>query len=68
MRPIGRVGACGGQHQPHIRIIVLGPAKWIRCLFDIWIRNPGWIKNQDPDTGSGMKIPDQISESLDTIF
>jgi hypothetical protein len=21
----------------------------IRCLFDPWIRDPGWVKNQDPD-------------------
>ncbi len=32
--------------------------------------DPGWVKNQDPDTGSrsGMNIPDHISESLETIF
>ncbi len=23
----------------------------IRCLFDPWIRDPGWVKNQDPDPG-----------------
>ncbi len=23
----------------------------IRCLFDLWIRDPGWVKNQDPDFG-----------------
>jgi hypothetical protein len=23
----------------------------IRCLFDPWIRDPGWIKSQDPDPG-----------------
>ncbi len=23
----------------------------IRCLFDPWIRDPGWVKNQDPDSG-----------------
>jgi hypothetical protein len=42
-----------------------------RCLFDPWIRDPGWVpKNQDPDPGSrsGMNIPDHISESLGTIF
>jgi hypothetical protein len=37
----------------------------IRCLFDPWIRDPGWVKNQDP--GSGMNILDHISESLETI-
>ncbi len=25
-------------------------------------------KNQDPDPGSGMNIPDHISERLETIF
>ncbi len=24
---------------------------WIRCLFDPWIRDPGWVKNQDQDPG-----------------
>jgi hypothetical protein len=23
----------------------------IRCLFDFWIRDPGWVKNQHPDPG-----------------
>jgi hypothetical protein len=42
----------------------------IRCLFDPWIRDPGWAKHQDPDPGSetGMNNPDHISESLETIF
>jgi hypothetical protein len=42
----------------------------IRCLFDLWIRDPGWVKNQDPDPGSGSGInnPDHISESLEIIF
>jgi hypothetical protein len=41
----------------------------IRCLFDPWIRDPGWVKNQDPDpgSGSGKNNPDRISESLETI-
>jgi hypothetical protein len=34
---------------------------------DPWIRDPGWVKNQDPD-GSGMNIPDHISKSLEQIF
>jgi hypothetical protein len=46
------------------------------CLFDPWIRDPGWVKNQDPGSGMGKKSgsgswmnnPDQISESLETIF
>ncbi len=40
----------------------------IRCLFDPWIRDPGWVKNQDPGSGSGMIILDHISESLERIF
>jgi hypothetical protein len=30
----------------------------------------GWVKNQDPDpgSGSGMNNPDHITESLETIF
>jgi hypothetical protein len=27
-----------------------GSGSGIRCLFDHWIRDPGWVKNQDPDT------------------
>jgi hypothetical protein len=32
---------------------------------DFWNRDPEWVKNQDPDpgSGSGMNIPDHISES-----
>ncbi len=42
----------------------------IRCHFDPWIRDPRWVKNQDPDagSGSGMNIPDHISESAETTF
>jgi hypothetical protein len=34
------------------------------------IRDPGWVKNQDPDpgSGSGINILDHISENLETIF
>jgi hypothetical protein len=28
----------------------------IRYLFDAWIRNPGWVKNQDPDPGWTSRI------------
>jgi hypothetical protein len=24
----------------------------IRCLFDPWIRDPGWVKNQNPESGA----------------
>ncbi len=42
----------------------------IRILFDPWIRDPGWVKKQDPDprSGSGMINTDHISESLETNF
>jgi hypothetical protein len=38
----------------------LTPGSGIRC--------PGWVKNQDPGSGSGMNILDHIFESLQTIF
>jgi hypothetical protein len=47
---------------------VADPGSGIRCLFDPWIRDPGWVKNQNPDPGSGLNIPDHISESLETNF
>jgi hypothetical protein len=34
----------------------------IRCLFDPWIRDTGWVKNHDPDPGSGMNNKDHICE------
>jgi hypothetical protein len=36
----------------------------IRCLFDPWIRDPGWLNK----SGSGMNNPDHISETVETIF
>jgi hypothetical protein len=47
-----------------------GSGSGIRCLFDPWIWEPGWVKNQVPDPGSGSEKnnPDHISESLRTIF
>jgi hypothetical protein len=33
-----------------------GSGSGIWCLFDPWIRNPGWVKNQDPDPGSTTRI------------
>jgi hypothetical protein len=38
-----------------------------RCLFDPWIRDPEWVKNQDPDPDM-MNNLDHISESLEPIF
>jgi hypothetical protein len=47
-----------------------GSGSGIRCLFYPWVRDPGWVKNQDSDqeSGSGRKNPGHISESLQTIF
>ncbi len=45
-----------------------GSGSRIRCLFDHCIRALGWLKNQDPDPGYGMKNPDHISESLKNKF
>ncbi len=36
--------------------------------FDLWIRDPGWVTNQDPGFGSGNNNPNHISGSLETIF
>ncbi len=38
----------------------------IRCPFDPWIRDPGWVKKLG--SGSRMNNSDHISESLETIF
>jgi hypothetical protein len=40
----------------------------IRYLFDPWIRDPGWVKNQVLDPESGMNIPDYISENLNNFL
>jgi hypothetical protein len=45
--------------------VFLSSGSGIRCLFDPWIRDPGWVKNPDP--GSGPNNPNHISESLETI-
>jgi hypothetical protein len=44
------------------------PGYGIRCLFDPWIRDPGWVESQHPYPGSGMNNPDHIFYSLETIF
>jgi hypothetical protein len=36
------------------------PGSGIRCLFDPWIRDPGWVESQHLDPGSGMTNPDHI--------
>jgi hypothetical protein len=48
------------------RLIILAsvadpdPGSGIGCLFDPWIRDPGWVESQHPDPGSGMNNPDHI--------
>jgi hypothetical protein len=41
------------------------PGIGIGCLFDPWIRDPGWEKKA---SGSGINNPDHIFLSLETIF
>jgi hypothetical protein len=43
---------------------------WIRIRDPVPFepRDPGWVKNPDPGSGSGMNNLDHISESLETIF
>jgi hypothetical protein len=41
-----------------LRIRIGDPGSGIRCLFDPWIRDPGWVKSKDSDPGSGMTNPD----------
>jgi hypothetical protein len=38
----------------------------IRCFFDPWISDPGWVKKSG--SGSGMNNPDHISERLEKFF
>ncbi len=33
-----------------------GSGSGIRCIFDPGIRNPGWVKNLDPDPGRTTRI------------
>jgi hypothetical protein len=51
-----------------LRIRIQDPGSRIRCLFDTWIWDLGWVKSPDPGSGSGMNNPDHISYSLETIF
>jgi hypothetical protein len=39
----------------------IGSLSGIRCLFDPWIRDLGWVQNQDPDPG--MNNPGHISDA-----
>jgi hypothetical protein len=66
---VGSAPACYGSSlgsNPDIQYCGSG----IRCFFDSWIRDPGWVKKHDPDPGfgSGINNPDHISESLETSF
>ncbi len=53
------------------KLIVIKPTEiWSETVLRIQIRNPGGVRNQDPDLGSEswMSNPDHISESLETLF
>jgi hypothetical protein len=40
-----------------IFLLTILKAVWrIRCLFDPWIRDPGWVKKQDQDPGSKIQV------------
>jgi hypothetical protein len=40
----------------------------IRDPVHFWPLDPGRVKHQDLDPGSGMNTPDHISERLEAIF
>jgi hypothetical protein len=42
----------------------------IRCFLDPCFRDPRWVKDHDPNPGSGFEMNnlDHISERLETIF
>ncbi len=42
---------------------IADPGSRIRCLFDLWIRDPGWIKS---GSGSGIRIRDGKNSDLRT--
>jgi hypothetical protein len=84
-RALDRVGQAGHAHLLQLSLLLhlqqsecyqeqcCGSGSGIRCLFDPWIRDPRfctvWVKNQDPDPGSGPGTNnlDHISESFETI-
>jgi hypothetical protein len=49
-------------------VAVPDPGFGIRCLFDHWILDPGWVKSLDPEWSGRNNNHDHISESLETIF
>ncbi len=59
---IGQKAQLKLQFSTELRIRIWDPVP----LFEPWIWDPGWVKNHDPDQGSGsrMNIADHISESL----
>jgi hypothetical protein len=42
-----------------------GSGSGIRSLFDPRIRDPGWVKNQDPDPGSWIRDEQPVSYFLE---
>jgi hypothetical protein len=49
-------------------ILLNGSVTGSDAFFDLRTREPGWVKNQDLDPGSGMNIPDHFSERFKTIL
>jgi hypothetical protein len=37
-------------------MVISGCGSGIRCFFDLWIRDLGWVKSQDPDPGCTTRI------------
>ncbi len=47
---------------------ILTPGSGIRCLFDPWIRDPGWLKSQDPDRDPGWTTRFIFPRALNPFF
>ncbi len=48
---------CAHKTQINCSVADPDPGSGIRCLFDPWIRDPGWVKNQE--SGFGIQIRDE---------
>jgi hypothetical protein len=62
-----RVGGCVSMYKFHITTFLQNDSTWFYQCYGSGIRDPGWVKNQDPDPGSGINIMGHISESSETI-
>ncbi len=60
--------------KPCLHWMILFSFQWLRIRIQdpvpFWHRDPGWVKNQDPDPGSEFRMnnPDHNSESLKNYF